>query len=1288
MIDNIEYIIEGLKLALQSRRDTGNRLQFYLPHDADFQVGHQTPHDFNEYDRWIDELFENHNSETPEEDVYYVVGIPSTDILSNIYNRDEESEVHGEVNGSDVVVTGQDITLTAIDGPNAVFSHWTKVDDVDFISYERSLKIKDVRDNAIYIAHFTNTTQTFKLIFDANGGSFEDGQTTKTFTIYKDDQFEIPEELKNPTLTGYTFQGKYIGSNNVLLSVSEGGVYEPIRSVYFKALWTKNEEESGSGSGGSGSDTEIIGTPEEDEEGGYTYPSIPVDGDGNPIVTPPEGDDETGGTVIWRPKDDPEAEPGLPGDKLPEGVDPETPFVGTLGYNVLFVVEPENAGKVTCSSCSYPEPLVKIGDIAYYEAGSVIQASATVYDSNGYEFEKWEDENINQKREFIVSNDPTKNKHTANFKAKSNNNGGKGGDSILTVHIQDKQSGETITVQGEGDITDKQVIYRNAGENVVFKFTTYGNRVVYYSFSEDGDKDLVEGDTLEHKIVKSEEHIYFEFSNPRSSSGSTRSNIRFVKEGLSEDDSNSVSLNMIFDDFIDTDYDYFEDDELSLLIGEQLAFMLTASSDYTYEWSVEDGDAEIVENGGRIIVTAGYEDSTIKCSFTKLPVVHRVTVILTPNYGSVVFSDSNSDAIIATAGEQYEINVVPKENCRVSNVITSMKGVVTGSNNSYMYTAPETTNDVVVTFVMEAIEKPKIEITDGSLTGNIVTITTKSNCKYPYGIDNQYVKCWIKDSTMKPRTVNISNNEDNEAIFDNLKVATYVFKAYMSVFGSDVLYESDEYELTLTAENKPRIIKVTSSSSIFGQAYVGINNTQVEQYSGDVALRAVENRGYDNTFINWEVVKGKGTIINDSLINSAYHISDDDELEILIKANFGRNNIWYIRAGQPSDMGISSSVYVKQEAESVAVISLNEYNSVFYASTNSFSKTKIFDHWRIYYIRNGSEVEVPFMDSTTNNSGTYISSIIITESTPSGTTLYVEPVWVEQITEYTIHILNNRSSMSYVSVGSSQGVIEYKTTNPNERINVQAITRKEYSDNISFQKWETDGCTIDNISSPISVISNLTKVDSFIKAYWYDNEISVPKPGEPVQPDDPSENPNPNPPSSGTGSGSGSSTGGCNCNHTVIINTGSSTGGKCCCGGGSGSGSGSSNLGTTSVGINGETVEVANNFGIDVNYDDVFKWEETEGSDFGDVVQNPTIEKVDLDEILGNNNSNTGGGCCCCKNNQQTQPTPPTDNTNLNTTTIDVNGELISVLNNEGEDKEYDNIFGWDIDDDEDSNLF
>ena len=112
------------------------------------------------------------------------------------------------------------------------------------------------------------TQNSFKVVFDANGGVFKENKNIYTIEEWKN---EYEETLEKPTREGYVFKGYYtekIGGTKFELILAESGIDN---DMTFYAQW---EETTGIAPGEPESEDSVILPPELEEEIPNTYDSI------------------------------------------------------------------------------------------------------------------------------------------------------------------------------------------------------------------------------------------------------------------------------------------------------------------------------------------------------------------------------------------------------------------------------------------------------------------------------------------------------------------------------------------------------------------------------------------------------------------------------------------------------------------------------------------------------------------------------------------------------------------------------------------------------------------------------------------------------------------------------------------------------------------------------------------------------------------------------------------------------------------------------------------------------
>lgn len=112
------------------------------------------------------------------------------------------------------------------------------------------------------------TQNSFKVVFDANGGVFKENKNIYTIEEWKN---EYEETLEKPTREGYVFKGYYtekIGGTKFELILAESGIDN---DMTFYAQW---EETTGIAPGEPESEDSVILPPELEEENPNTYDSI------------------------------------------------------------------------------------------------------------------------------------------------------------------------------------------------------------------------------------------------------------------------------------------------------------------------------------------------------------------------------------------------------------------------------------------------------------------------------------------------------------------------------------------------------------------------------------------------------------------------------------------------------------------------------------------------------------------------------------------------------------------------------------------------------------------------------------------------------------------------------------------------------------------------------------------------------------------------------------------------------------------------------------------------------
>ncbi len=95
------------------------------------------------------------------------------------------------------------------------------------------------KDDTIHLT-LTQAEEYFKVIFDANGGVFEENKNIYTIEEWKN---EYEETLKKPTRDGYTFKGYYtekIGGTKFELILAESGIDH---DMTFYAQWEEKTVE-------------------------------------------------------------------------------------------------------------------------------------------------------------------------------------------------------------------------------------------------------------------------------------------------------------------------------------------------------------------------------------------------------------------------------------------------------------------------------------------------------------------------------------------------------------------------------------------------------------------------------------------------------------------------------------------------------------------------------------------------------------------------------------------------------------------------------------------------------------------------------------------------------------------------------------------------------------------------------------------------------------------------------------------------------------------------------------
>ena len=112
------------------------------------------------------------------------------------------------------------------------------------------------------------TQNSFKVVFDANGGVFKENKNIYTIEEWKN---EYEETLEKPTREGYVFKGYYtekIGGTKFELILAESGIDN---DMTFYAQW---EETTGIAPGEPESEDSVILPPELEDENPNTFDGI------------------------------------------------------------------------------------------------------------------------------------------------------------------------------------------------------------------------------------------------------------------------------------------------------------------------------------------------------------------------------------------------------------------------------------------------------------------------------------------------------------------------------------------------------------------------------------------------------------------------------------------------------------------------------------------------------------------------------------------------------------------------------------------------------------------------------------------------------------------------------------------------------------------------------------------------------------------------------------------------------------------------------------------------------